>query len=169
MPSRTISLISSRKSASQRSQFAIFVPNASNADEGTLIQAAGAPMTGYALEFKRNYCPEDGEEEFTVFPIGETDSAHIVDSPPGVKSTDRSPQGDLETAAAEISTPGVCENFLAPVTDFNNKQSQEWTMEYIRHLVSKRLIDSDAIRIVQSKRDPPSHGVGLQSMLRGGS
>ncbi|KAJ6172312.1 hypothetical protein N7470_001379 [Penicillium chermesinum] len=125
MPSRTISLISSRKSASQRSQFAIFVPNASNADEGTLIQAAGAPMTGYALEFKRNYCPEDGEEEFTVFPIGETDSAHIVDSPPGVKSTDRSPQGDLETAAAEISTPGVQQQAVSGVDDGIYSPSRE--------------------------------------------
>jgi hypothetical protein len=39
-------------------------------------------------------------------------------------------------------------------------------MEYIRHLVGKRLIGSDAIRIVQSKRDPPYHGVGLQSTIR---
>lgn len=42
-------------------------------------------------------------------------------------------------------------------------------MEYIRHLVSKGLIGSEAIQTVQSKRDPPSHGVGLQSAIRRGS
>lgn len=35
-------------------------------------------------------------------------------------------------------------------------------MEFIRSLVAKGLLDSEAIRVVQSKRDPPSHGIGLQ-------
>lgn len=36
------------------------------------------------------------------------------------------------------------------------------TMEFIGHLVGKGYLDSEATRIVQSKRDAPSHGVGLQ-------
>lgn len=43
-----------------------------------------------------------------------------------------------------------------------NKRCQEWTMEYIRHLVSKGYIGAQAIQIVQSKRDPPTHGIGLR-------
>jgi hypothetical protein len=39
-------------------------------------------------------------------------------------------------------------------------------MEYIRHLVSKRLIGPEAIQIVHSKRDPPTHGLGFQPSLR---
>jgi hypothetical protein len=39
-------------------------------------------------------------------------------------------------------------------------------MEYIRHLVSKRLIEPEAIQIVQSRRDPPTHGIGLQPAIR---
>lgn len=88
-----------------------------NPDEGTLIQAVGAPMTGYALEFKRNYSPADGMEKYNVYAIGETDSFHIIDSTPGAKYTDLTPRGDLEIAAAEIPTPGISENFLAPVND----------------------------------------------------
>lgn len=43
-----------------------------------------------------------------------------------------------------------------------NKRCQEWTMDFVRHLVSKSLITAEAIQIVQSKRDPPNHGIGLQ-------
>lgn len=39
-------------------------------------------------------------------------------------------------------------------------------MEYIRHLVGKRLIEPDAIQIVQSQRDPPTHAIRLQPTIR---
>lgn len=42
-------------------------------------------------------------------------------------------------------------------------------MEFIRHLVGKGYLGSEAIQIVQSKRDPPSHGVGIQPALRRGN
>jgi hypothetical protein len=42
-------------------------------------------------------------------------------------------------------------------------------MEYVRHLVAKGLIDEEAIEIVQSKRDPPTHGIGLRSVTRSGT
>jgi Fe2+ transport system protein FeoA len=34
-------------------------------------------------------------------------------------------------------------------------------MDYVRRLVQLGYIDESAIEIVQSKRDPPSHGIGL--------
>lgn len=40
-------------------------------------------------------------------------------------------------------------------------------MEYVRRLVHLGYIGADAIGIVQSKRDPPTHGVGLQPIGRG--
>ncbi|KAJ6015401.1 hypothetical protein N7540_009992 [Penicillium herquei] len=163
MTTRTISLITSRDSEAQRAHFAIFIPTELDPDHGTLIQAVGAPMVGYFLEFKRNHSPSDSTEKYTVFPIGEIDSANIVDSQSSEKSSDATPSDIIEASAAEIPTPGISENFLAPVTDTTNKRCQEWTMEYIRHLVSKRLIASDAIQAVQSKRDPPHHGVGMQA------
>lgn len=119
MPTRTIYLTKSRTSRSQRAHFAIFVPSPSNPSKGTLINAVGAPMAGYMLEFKRNDCPEttqQGHCEF--FSIGEVDSSHIVDAAEdGVASTDSEPRGKLEMAAARVRTPGVSENFMAPVND----------------------------------------------------
>jgi hypothetical protein len=39
-------------------------------------------------------------------------------------------------------------------------------MEYVRRLVDLRYIGADAIEVVQSKRDPPTHGIGLQLIGR---
>jgi hypothetical protein len=39
-------------------------------------------------------------------------------------------------------------------------------MEYVRHLVAKGIVGEKAIGIVQSKRDPPSHGIGLRPVAR---
>ncbi|KAJ5407925.1 hypothetical protein N7509_001808 [Penicillium cosmopolitanum] len=167
MTSRTIYLVSSRNAESQRAHFAIFVPAATEPDQGTLIEAVGAPMTGYILEFKRNYSLiNDTQEHYSLIQLGEVDAENIVDAPTDIKCTDYQPRGNIEIAASQVTPPGISENFLAPVNDRNNKRCQEWTMEYIRHLVSKRLIASEAIHTVQSKRDPPNHGVGLQSTLR---
>ncbi|OQD73975.1 hypothetical protein PENDEC_c013G04801 [Penicillium decumbens] len=165
MSMRTIYLIASRNASSQRAHFAIFVPANENPDRGTLIQAIGAPMTGYVLEFKRNHEPkEDSLEKSTMIEIGHVDSTDIVDSTSGVKSSDGIPKGKIEIVASQIPTPGISDNFLAPVNDMTNKRCQEWTMEFVRQLVSQRLIESEAIQIVQSRRDPPSHGIGLRSI-----
>ncbi|KAJ5157661.1 uncharacterized protein N7482_008761 [Penicillium canariense] len=167
MTRRTIHLIASRNAEAQRAHFSIFVPAEGAPDQGTLIEAVGAPMAGYMLEFRRNYSPtNDAIENYEMLPLGEIDSANIVDDPSGVKSADVNPRDDLEVAASQVPTPGIAENFLAPVNDTTNKRDQEWTMEYIRHLVGKRLIGPEAIQIVHSKRDPPTHGLGFQPSLR---
>ncbi|KAJ5117217.1 hypothetical protein N7448_004159 [Penicillium atrosanguineum] len=167
MSPRTIYLISSRNTEAQRSHFAIFVPAAEQPDRGSLIQAVGAPMTGYILELKRNYSPkDDSTEKYTMIEIGHVDSINIVDSSSKVKESDGVPQGNIETVASQIPTPGISDNFLAPVNDMTNKRCQEWTMEYIRHLVGKRLIEPEAIQIVQSWRDPPTHAIGFQPTVR---
>jgi len=118
MSMRTIYLIASRNASSQRAHFAIFVPANENPDRGTLIQAIGAPMTGYVLEFKRNHEPkEDSLEKYTMIEIGHVDSTDIVDSTSGVKSSDGIPKGKIEIVASQIPTPGISDNFLAPVND----------------------------------------------------
>ncbi|OGE49094.1 hypothetical protein PENARI_c023G01958 [Penicillium arizonense] len=87
-------------------------------------------------------------------------ASHIIDSsadaPPRIDPT---PRGNIELAAAEVPTPGISQNFMAPIS---NKRCQEWTMEYIRHLVARGIVGKEAIDIVQSKMDLPSHGIGLQ-------
>ncbi|KAF7716582.1 Uncharacterized protein PECH_004391 [Penicillium ucsense] len=163
MTPRTLYLITSRNEAAQRAHFAIFVPAEVNPDQGTLIEAVGAPMTGYTLEFKRNYCPaQDHVEDYEIMRIGETDSQNVVDDETGLKYIDRSPRDDIELVASGIPTPGICENFLAPVNESSNPRDQEWTLEYIRLLVGRRLISSEAIQVVYSKRDPPTHGLRFQ-------
>jgi hypothetical protein len=118
MSPRAIYLITSRNAEAQRAHFAIFVPAAEQADRGTLIQAIGAPMTGYILEFKRNHSPkEDSTEKYTMIEIGHVDSANIVDPTSGVKGSDGVPKGNIEIAASQVPTPGISDNFLAPVND----------------------------------------------------
>lgn len=118
MSPRTIYLISSRNTEAQRAHFAIFVPAAEQPDRGTLIQAVGAPMTGYVLELKRNYSPkDDSTEKYTMIEIGHVDSTKIIDSSSRVKESDGIPKGDIEIAASQIPTPGISDNFLAPVND----------------------------------------------------
>lgn len=34
-------------------------------------------------------------------------------------------------------------------------------MEYLRHLVNKGVIGAHALSVVRSRRDPPTHGIGL--------
>lgn len=118
MTRRTIHLIASRNAEAQRAHFAIFVPSEKGPEQGTLIEAVGAPMAGYMLEFKRNYSPpNDSVENYEIIPIGEIDSANIVDDESGVKSADVDPRGDIEVVAAQIPTPGINENFLTPVNE----------------------------------------------------
>ncbi|PLB51368.1 hypothetical protein P170DRAFT_436390 [Aspergillus steynii IBT 23096] len=120
---------------------------------------------GYSLIFQRNYTPmATGLDE--VLPIGNVGSEHIVDtSASGSPSEDSTPRGTLEILAAKVPPPRISENFMAPVNDTTNKRCQEWTMEYLCHLVKKGIIGADAIPVVQSKRDPPTHGIGLQPVV----
>ncbi|KAJ0415297.1 hypothetical protein BJY00DRAFT_317938 [Aspergillus carlsbadensis] len=163
MTPRPISLLLLRQSPSQRAHFAIFVPSLTNPDLGSLINVVGARMMGYKHVFERGYRLSLETQSYEVVPLGYIDSRHIVDSPPdAARSTDDEPKGDIELAAAELPAPGVSENFIAPVNETTNRRCQEWTMDYIRHLVAKGYIDAQAIEIVQSKRDPPEFGIALR-------
>lgn len=117
MATRTIYLISFRNSPSQRAHFAIFVPSAADPNRGTLIHAVGAPMAGYILEFKRNYSPAMTQQRHETFPIGQVYSSNIVDSVDTAMTKDSTPRGNIEIAASQVPTPGISQNFMAPVND----------------------------------------------------
>ncbi|EZF31562.1 hypothetical protein TMEN_2707 [Trichophyton mentagrophytes] len=167
MASRTISLVTFRNSAYQRAHFGIFIPSVTDQDVGTLIHVVGAPMAGYQLEFKRNYFLKDTQQQYTRYDIGQLDSRYIEDSSGGALIRDSLPKGAVEVAASQVPPPGISQNFLAPVNDTTNKRCQEWTMEYTRHLVHLGYLEEEAIQLVQSKRDPATHGIGLQPLGRG--
>ncbi|EDN07708.1 hypothetical protein I7I51_04382 [Histoplasma capsulatum] len=98
------------------------------------------------------------------------DSQYIVDAANDAPSKDSTPKGAVELAAGQVPPPRISQNFLGPVDDtsqIRNKRCQEGTMEYVRHLVHLQYLDAGAIQIVQSKRDPPTHGIGLQPLGRG--
>lgn len=101
--------------------FAIFIPSPTspNAGRGTLINVVGAPMAGYKLEFERNHVPASRQhyQHYELFPIGEVNVQHIVDSEDEVHSVDDSPRGEIEIVATQVKQPGISENFLAPVND----------------------------------------------------
>ncbi|OJI90981.1 hypothetical protein ABZX51_004481 [Aspergillus tubingensis] len=164
MPPRAIYLVTSRNSPSQRSHFSIFVPSVAFSNIGTSIHVVGAPMMGYQLEFKRNHALSSNEEPYETVLLGYVDSQHITGSPIESSSmfVDHTPRDDLEIAASQIPAPRVSENFMAPVNDTTNKRCQEWTMEFVRHLVARGLLEEEAVQIVQSKRDSPTHGIALQ-------
>ncbi|CAI7571668.1 unnamed protein product [Penicillium bialowiezense] len=156
-----------REIPTQRAHFSIFVPSATDSTIGSVIHVIGAPMAGYKLQFKRRWSRIGTKRRHEMIPIGEARSSDIVDSPEDAPfSEDTTPQGNIEVAASLILAPGRNENFLAPVNDTTNRRCQEWTMEYVRHLVALGIIATDAIEAVQAKRDPPSHGITLRPVRR---
>ncbi|QKX58274.1 uncharacterized protein TRUGW13939_05396 [Talaromyces rugulosus] len=162
MALRSVSLITYRRQSNQRAHFAIFVLSDPNENLGTRIHVIGAPMAGYRLEFKRKYSVDLTQQPHTAYLIGQIDSQYLADDG-NIKAGDYyTPKGAIELVASQIPPPRRSQNFLAPVNDTTNKRCQEWTMEYVRRLVDLGYIDASAIQIVQSKRDPPTHGIGLQ-------
>lgn len=118
MAPRTVSLVSYRNSSAQHAHFAILVPSSSDENRGTLIHVVGAPMAGYSLEFKRNYDIALTTQLYTIYPIGQIDSQHIVDSAAGTTSKGANHNGGaIEVAATQVAPPAISQNFLAPVND----------------------------------------------------
>lgn len=117
MSTRSLSLVAFRQTARQRAHFAIFVPSGVDNRRGTLIHVVGAPMAGYSLEFKRNYCPEESQQPYTIVTIGDIYAENIVDSVGSVRSVDSTPTGNIERAAAQVPPPRISQNFMAPVNN----------------------------------------------------
>ncbi|ORY04130.1 hypothetical protein BCR34DRAFT_572953 [Clohesyomyces aquaticus] len=163
-------LLLDRPTSTQRAHFSLFHPytssNSSPSSLGTVIHVVGAPMLGFALEFKRSYSPaENGLQNNMTF-IGKinTENLHIWTGEQGI---DDVPRGKVEDLAAGIRPPGVSANFFAPLNDTTNRRCQEWTIEFVRKLVEVGYLDSEAVELVQSKRDPPSFGIGLRPVPGG--
>ncbi|KAK5123974.1 hypothetical protein LTR85_002171 [Meristemomyces frigidus] len=173
MSRRPIYLAISRLNRSQRAHFAIFVPNEADADKdpndrdvtckGTLIHVVGTPMTGFVHEFKRNHDCGQAQPPRTVVNLGSVDAAHISKPSYKTPSGDDIGWGALDKIALQVAAPRKSEDSLAPVDDLSNRRCQEWTMDYLRRLVEKGYIQSEAIAIAQSERDAPTHGIGLRS------
>lgn len=113
--SRTVSLVAYRSTTRQRVHFGIFIPRADDPNKGTQIHVVGAPMIGYALEFKRNYSPADSPDPSRRWVIGQIACRYIVDSPKNEGDTDATPRGDLELIASQVKPPPAGQNVLMPI------------------------------------------------------
>ena len=115
-----LQLLFYRNSSRQRAHFAIFVPSGTDPDRGTVIQAVGAPMVGYRLEFERNYSPILTQRWHERYPIGEVSADNIVESTSAHDGSDDKPRDELEREAIQVTPPRISENFRAPVNDVSN-------------------------------------------------
>ncbi|KAF1359465.1 hypothetical protein EJ07DRAFT_166039 [Lizonia empirigonia] len=161
MATRTIFLIIYPGQPGQRAHFGIWVPYQESGSTGTVIHVVGAPMVGFALEFKRAYSPTETKRRLQLVPIGSVDAQNVHDYS-GERGEDITPRGNLELVAAQVQPPRASANFREPVNDTTNRRCQEWTMDYVRRLVTVGYIDEAAIATVQSRRDAPNVGIGLR-------
>lgn len=131
MASRPIWLVKCRQSKAQRAHFALFIPNASDAQKnpndkavecrGTIIHVVGAPMAGYKHEFKHFFDCRASPDVQEVIRLGSVDEHYIQDS--DVESIDGNALGILDKEALKIGPPGVSQNFLAPVNDVSPRRN----------------------------------------------
>lgn len=143
-----IYLHTERQSSKQRAHFSLFIPFSSSqtpsepstlvptqTTKGTKIHVVGAPMTGFALEFKRGYEPNSmALGRYELVRIGEVEGRYLGLVGPGEGvveegeeemreemgekfSVDDVPRNALEREAAKIPPPRRSENFRAPVND----------------------------------------------------
>lgn len=153
MQSGEVHLIQYRQVSWQRAHFAIYIHQSSSstveADAGTLINVIGNPINGFVHEIRPDYnlAREELKHEVTY-----------------LTTIDVSNLDTMIKIAQAIEPPRRSENFMAPVDGVKNRRCQEWTTEYVQALVNDGLFGLDVARLVQSKRDPPEHGIGLKQV-----
>ncbi|KAM4065821.1 hypothetical protein HRG_012919 [Hirsutella rhossiliensis] len=171
MAPRTIYLAKYR-SGSQRAHFAIFVPNSAGNHIDlekefrsvncpvTVIHVVGEPlMSGFALEIKRNYDGKYSLQLEKVTALGSIDSAHIFEPPNKEVKTESITRCKLEREAAQVPPPPKGQDLRAPIDGVKTKRCQEWTMEFLKRLVTEGLLTAEAVGIAEKERDPPTLGI----------
>lgn len=112
----------------QRAHFSIFIPDESaNARDlsndtspepamGTVIHVVGEPvMSGYALEFKRNYNCKGSRELQKMLSLGYVDGNDVTNFSTSGFSRDSIPRSTLERVAAQVPPPPGGQNVRAPI------------------------------------------------------
>ncbi|KAH7313871.1 hypothetical protein B0I35DRAFT_436037 [Stachybotrys elegans] len=172
MSSRSVYLAKYRHTASQRTHFAIFIPNLSlegrhvgsdfrsMSTQGTIINVVGEPLlAGYTLEIERNYeCKEQRDLRELVF-LGFIEAGNVFEPENTDHVNGDKPRCTIEEEAARVRPPPRGQDVRAPIDGVNTKRCQEWTMEFLTRLVEKDLIHPDAVDIAQAHRDAPTHGI----------
>ncbi|CAK1358770.1 unnamed protein product [Cercospora beticola] len=172
MPTRSVYLAKYRTSSRERVHFAIFIPNAqhdrkdlsetfkSQQTKGKIIQVIGEPlMSGYILEFKRNYDCSTGPALKILKYLGSVDDTHLFEPESDELVQESTPRSQLEREAQKIPPPRKGQDIRAPIDGVNTRRCQEWTTEFITQLADLGMIEREAVDRVQSERDTPTHGI----------
>ncbi|KIW35785.1 uncharacterized protein PV06_11875 [Exophiala oligosperma] len=109
-------------------------------------------MAGFQLEIKENYDLAATLQQYTSHLLGQVPASSTA---------------AIRQLASTVRPPGISQNFMAPVDGVNNKRCQEWTAEYVQLLVQRQFLNQTARQILQSERDPPAFGIGLNPVGRG--
>ncbi|RMZ81399.1 hypothetical protein DV738_g2283, partial [Chaetothyriales sp. CBS 135597] len=153
MAGKTVYLLKSSQSPSQRGHFALYIPEDAFPGRGTLINVVGTPMTGFQLETKSDHDPGATQEPYESFSLGQVPEASVA---------------TMLQLAGTVRPPGISQNFMAPVDGVNNRRCQEWTTDFVKLLVDRQHLDESANQIIQAARDPPTWGIGLNPVVARG-
>ncbi|KAM5341584.1 hypothetical protein ACJ41O_014615 [Fusarium nematophilum] len=153
MSQRSVYLAKYRGDSRTRTHFAIFIPNIDlqsrdvsvdfkdSTCKGTIIQVVGEPlMAGYGLEIKRNYDCTADRDLGQLIPLGHAAAADIYEPTSPEPLNGDAPRARLEREAAQVAPPPKGQDVRAPIDGVD-------------------LIDQEAVEIVQSHRDAPTHGI----------
>ncbi|OAX82367.1 hypothetical protein ACJ72_03284 [Emergomyces africanus] len=133
--------------------WAIFVPeagNPQNPQKGKLIHVTGNPVTGFFLQFKRNYDFTQTRTAHEIIPLTEIDE-RLVSNP---QSTNAPPTNDttardqLESVATVVNPPGRSPNPF----DTAAPNCQTWIRWYVGELVRRDLVLEAANEVLDNAR-----------------
>ncbi|CAG9989234.1 unnamed protein product [Clonostachys byssicola] len=172
MSDRSMYLAKYRNTNTQRAHFAIFIPDAeydraglsqdyrSSPCKGTKIHVVGEPMlVGFQLEIKHDYECDTSPDLKELVHIGYINSDHVrTPSSSELRQGDNC-RGRLEREALKVPPPPNGQNIRAPINGATTRRCQEWTMEYLSHLVAKGLVHPSTLSKVQEERDAPNFGI----------
>lgn len=128
MTNRSVYLAKYRTSSRERAHFAIFIPYAqhdrpdlsqtfkSHDAKGTIVQVIGEPlMSGYILEFKRNYdCSPDPTLKVLKY-LGSVEDSHLFEPGSDEFVQESTPRSQLEREAKKIPPPRKGQDVRAPI------------------------------------------------------
>ena len=139
MTSRSVYLATYKSTPNQRSHFAVFIPNAASekADlgrqkfrdgecTGNVIQVVGEPlMSGYALQFERNYDAQGSKTLWELLLLGRVASVDLFEPKDQVVAVESTPRAKLEHQAAKVAPPPKGQDLRAPVDGVCRNQSRK--------------------------------------------
>ncbi|KAF5700736.1 hypothetical protein FGLOB1_10616 [Fusarium globosum] len=173
MSVHSLYLAKSGGAVNQRSHFALFIPNAEYDRDtisedfrslkaiGTRIHVVGEPlMSGFAFEVHRNYNTQAYPDLKQLVFLGMIDDSILYNYPESEQEIrENTPRSLIERVADSVNPPPKGQDIRAPIDGVNTKRCQEWTMEVLSLLATKELIASEAEKIAQQERDPPTKGI----------